>query len=227
MATFRDLIESSKQQQDPETIRKSKENEFIKSYADFVVESIHDRLLCVARQIAKGITYEYRGILHWENIPPFFFEQHLYSVPKLFSKKIDRICVDINTNGKTLIDRLKKQLQNDGIRLNGPFFSRLPSMRDSDGYFLVEPFSFRQIEQYMFKETISLPFASDFFIIDEYTKITATKIPDRLSFPVDFRLRKEHHGYNYEVSVLQSGSDHVLGKRLNAEGPFIEILYKM
>ncbi|MFQ7139836.1 hypothetical protein [Evtepia sp.] len=227
MAGFRDQIESSKQQNDPDTIQKSADKEFVACYAGFVAKSIRDRLLDVAHKIAKGTAYEYRGILHWGNIPPFFFEKEFYSVPKLFSNKIDRTRVDITTNGKALINFVKEQLQDDEILLNGPFFSRIPSMRDADGYFRVEPFSFHQFKPGSFTDNSTTPFASDIFIIDEYAQVSAREIPDKFRFPIDYCLKKVRYSYDFEVSVLQDGKDCVLGKRINAEGPFLEISYRM
>ena len=99
MAGFRDQIESSKRQYDLEIAMRIEKQEFILQYANFIVQSIRSRLLKVSSQITKGTAYEYKGILLWENIPPFFFDSSTYPVKKWFSS-FDCYHLDVNSNGE-------------------------------------------------------------------------------------------------------------------------------
>lgn len=226
MGGFRDKIESSKQVYDQETLMKTAEEEFIDSYANFVAQSIRNRLLDVAQKITKGTTHEYRGVLRWDRIPLPFFELSSFRVKKWFIYT-DYNHINITNYGQKFIDIARKQLKTDEITLNGPFFSRMPRMTDGDGYFLVPPIELPPPKTSLYSEVNLIPhFPYRFFIIDGFTKVKACEIPDKLGFPVDYRFIK--FDYSQEVDTLENGVEHRLGKRLDeGEGPFLEISYRL
>lgn len=226
MAGFRDQIESSKQLYDLETRQKMAAQELVEHYANFVTQSIRQRLLEVAQRITKTTTYEYRGVLLWEHIPDFFFESTSRRVKKRIFN-VDCQHMDVTVTGKLFIRTVKDQLQADEIVLDGPYFSRIPRLTDGDGYYVVSPIEFRMPTKFLHQDYNSLSYLPNLFIIDEFSKVKASEVLDKLSLPVDYRFTGGQHGYD-DISILQNGSERSLGRRsFSGEGPFMEICYRL
>lgn len=229
MAGFRDQIESAKQMYDSGTRQQMAIQELIEHYINFITQSIRQRLLEVAQRITKTTSYEYRGVLCWERIPTLFFELNSYQMKKIFFN-VDCQHLDITTTGKIFVRTLRDQLQVDEITLDGPFFSRLPGLRDGNGYYVVSPIIFNRPKNFIHHyNDISLPDPPDIFIIDEFSKLKASEMQDKLSLPVDYRFTANQcYHLAQDIRILENGREHILGSRSgNGEGLFMEIRYRL
>ena len=67
------------------------------------------------------------------------------------------------------------------------------------------------------------------FIIDEFSKLKASEMQDKLSLPVDYRFTaNQYYHLDQDIRILENGREHILGRRSwNGEGLFMEIRYRL
>ena len=131
-----------------------------------------------------------------------------------------------NKYGVMLICALKDLLQPDEVSVHGPFFSRMPGVRDSDGYFYVQPVLYQTEKQY--SASVEVPYYH--YILDEFTKVKDSEVPDKLNLPIDFRLVSSNSNAYFadQVEIICNGEKSLLEKRLKfGELPYLEFTYKL